>query len=188
MPNTSATGGYLLGVLPDNLVLRRFIGGVIVAVTGLSTGLVRPRWQPNPPAIPTADIGWCAFGVTQSAPDASAVVQLNEDGDAGILTRQEEVSVLASFYGPNASGYSELLRDGLELSQNREAMFLNGMGLKEVGPSAHVPELINEIWFDRVDLPLIIRREIRRNYSLLSFLQANAPGSFIRTETLEIPL
>lgn len=188
MPNTSETGGYLLGALPDNIVLRRFIGGVIGAVTGLVGDLVRPRWQPNPPATPNQDVDWCAFGITQSTPDASAFVGLDDTGEVGKFIRHEEVEILASFYGPNASGYSEVLRDGLELSQNREAMFLNGMGLKGCGPSAHVPEIVNQLWVDRVDLPFTIRREIRRDYSLLSFLQANAAGSFIRTETLQVPL
>lgn len=188
MPNTSASGGYLLGVLPDNLAVRRFIGGMIAAITGLNTTLVRPRWQPNPPALPSQDVDWCAFGVVSSTPDASAFVALNALGTAGSIARHEEMEILGSFYGPNALGYAELLRDGLELSQNREALFVNGMGLKGCGPSAHVPELVNELWVDRVDLPFTIRREIRRDYSLLSLLQANAPGSFIRTETLEIPL
>jgi len=168
--NTSATGGYLLGALPPINGLRNFIHDLIVGVSGIDAKLVRPRWQPNPPTIPTQTTDWCAFGVVKQIPDNSGYISA---GDLmAELKRHELVEVLCSFYGPSCLGYAGLFRDGLEISQNREALFLADMGLAFYGDTIHTPELINEIWYDRADFSFTLRREIKTEYAILSLLKA----------------
>lgn len=183
MPNTSATGGYLV---PDNVVpapleddvLDNFLHDVIVGITALDPTLVRPRWQPEVPDLPARNVNWCAFGINNRTADTFdySVHQgaIPDASGSDLLQRHEQLYLLCSFYGPNCQAFGAQLRDGLGVAQNREQLYLAGMGLVSVGDLTKAPELIKNVWLQRADLPLIIRREIRREYPVLNLVSAQA--------------
>lgn len=175
MPNTSATGGYLRqtsGTI-DNLDFRRFIGLMLVNISGFAPELVRPAWQQNPSPIPNIDIDWMAFGQTTRRTDYDAYQSEKADGTLTVQTRNEEVDFLLTFYGPNCIGKASELRDAADITQNQESLYLAGMAIINFSDITHAPELVNERWFDRCDMTMTIRREIRREYRILTFASAD---------------
>jgi hypothetical protein len=174
VPNTSATGGYLTGniaALPAGLTIERFLHGVIMGITGLTAANVRPRWQENPPKQPDINTNWCGFGITIHEGDANAYFL--QDDDSANLKRHEKIELLCSFYGSAASTNAQALRDGLQLSQNREQLFLAGLGYSSAESIQHVPELVNERWVNRSDITIYFMREIIRTYAILPLLDAD---------------
>lgn len=179
MPNTSATGGYLdPAVSPAPLEgqdLNRFLQQVVVGVTGLDGTLVRPRWQTVPSNIPQEATAWAAVGVLDRPSDTFPFVGHDVDGEGtDLLIRNETLSVQVSFYDTGTNGQADkfcaLFRDGLSIAQNREVLLLGGMVLNSVGTPQPVPSLMKQRWLYRVDLPIIIIREIRRVYPVLNLL------------------
>lgn len=174
---TSAVAGYLTPVAPFpkyDQAFDDFFHDVIAGVTGLDNKLVRPRWQKNPPSIPDFDANWCGFGCGETRADTFAYEAV------GQVIRHEEVDILCSFYGPNADGYAALLRDGLALSQNRFALDANAVGLIEaIGPRSF-GEQVKEQWITRADLVVRVRRQIGRQYEILSVVSAHGD---IHTDT-----
>jgi hypothetical protein len=98
---------------------------------------------------------------------------------ADILYRNEELDVLCSFYGLSATRYASRLRDGWQIAQNREALQLAGAGFIAAGEMTTVPDLVNNIWVYRVDLPLSFRRAILRAYPVLDITSADAKSELI---------
>lgn len=88
------------------------------------------------------------------------------------MFRAEDIELLASLYGPQADDNALLLHDGLMLRQNREILTIYDMALIEVGDALRVPELINSQWYDRVDLPIHLRRSVHRDYPIRTIIQA----------------
>lgn len=174
MPNNSATGGYLLPTtqgLPGGLTLDQFIQTVIVGISNFAGTLVRPTWQQNSPPTPDIGVDWIAYGITQVPPNAYAYTDLDESGNFNIQ-RHEGLEVRCFIYGPNAMDNMTELRDGFQIQQNLEALTIAKMGFTETLPAIHAPELINEQWFDRYDLSIILTRLIQRTYPVLSFVSA----------------
>ena len=184
MTNTSATGGYLI---PDGAIappleddaLDNFLHDFFQGVAGFSDGsLVRPRWLPETPDLPDSSVDWFAFGVTKRPGDPFPAVMHDGTKNAGagadILTRNELLDILLSFYGPNCQGYGSLVRDGLMIGQNLETLFLAGMAMVEAKDLTKNPEIVKNKWLSRVDLPVVIRREVRREYPVLNLLSAQA--------------
>jgi len=178
MTNTSATGGPLAPSAPpapqplEGQALLDFLQGLFVGILGIDGKLVRPRWQPEPPNIPTEGNAWIAFGVTARPSDTYPFIgQLSGVDDANQLQRHEQLTILLSLYdlgsGGQADALAALLRDGLAVPQNRELLQLNLMGLTEVGEPIAVPSLLKERWLYRVDMTVVIAREILRNYPVL---------------------
>lgn len=171
--NTSATGGFLLptSTAPaEDQALEDFIHDLIVGVTGIDATLVRPRWQPTPPKQPSANTDWCAFGVTETDADeyASRVHDPAADSGNGVdnVHRHSTVSILASFYGPNGQGNASLLRDGLQVPQNRETLYGASMGFLEASRIIVAPALINAQWVRRFDITVLLRREVVRTFAV----------------------
>ena len=180
--NTSATGGYLAPLVAspplEDSDLDGILQGIIVGIVGLNGTLVRPRWQPIDPKQPPQSTDWCAIGVTDSEPDANAaVVHFSGTGVDDLtaydqLQRHEILTVLASFYGPNSQSNAATLREGFQISQNRETLFLNGMGYVDCDRTVNAAELINNIWTRRRDVAFRIRRIIVRTYPVLNIREA----------------
>lgn len=180
MANSSATGGYLapavvsppLQDLDLDLVFQAYVKGI----TGLPGALVRPRWQPTVPQTPEVNVDWCAVGVTPRTRSLDyPAIQHGQSGDGrDRLTRHQELEVLATFYGPNAMRYADLLRDGAYIPQNSEQINLQGISFVEAVDAIAAPELVNERWLKRYDLPMRFRRVIRRDYAVLNLLGADA--------------
>jgi hypothetical protein len=139
--------------------IENLVHGLISGLTGIPGPLVRPRWQPDPPAQPENTVNWCAFGIMQR--DMHNFPQLVHDpsGDGrGELHAHETLRCLASFYGPDAEDNALALRNGLHIGQNREPLYLAGMAFVEAGPLLYLPEIKNTAWRARCDLPLVFRR------------------------------
>ncbi len=175
--NTSATGGYL-SPQPEtdpaeDVALEDQLQAIVAGITGIPGHLVRPRWQPVPPKQPSVDTDWCAIGIVRITPDDNAVIAHQPAGEGtDALQRHETIEVLASFYGPGGYRGAARLRDGFPVAQNREAMFLIGMGFIDTDAIVSAPDLVNQQWLRRADLAFRLRRRIDRTYPVLHLLSA----------------
>jgi hypothetical protein len=155
------------------LDLLVFLQSWIVPISGLPGDLVRPRWQPEPANIPSAGTAWMAMGVTpERSADTFPFVEESADGLTSRLQRQEELPILCSFYDLGSTGDADrlasLLRDNLAIRQNSEPLRAGGFALAYVGSLTPVPSLLSTRWLYRIDLPVVVRRQIDRDYSVLS--------------------
>lgn len=195
--NSSATGGYLQPFptpstpLPGLLTLNQFIQMVLVGISSLPGPLVRPAWQPKPPKQPDIETNWLAFGIKEVEPDGADNAYVGYDNSSPpipITQRQQIMEVELSVYGPAALENTELIRDGFQLTQNLEGLKSANMGYAYSGKAVHMPDLINERWFNRMVMSIFLRRQVQRNYPILTILSANGtiyfntPGSSVITE------
>jgi hypothetical protein len=173
----SSTGGYLSpAASPAPLeggALNIVIQQAIVGVTGLAGNYVRPSFQAEPPDSPDAGQAWCAFRYRTRPSDVfPAIVHQSAGNGQDQLQRHEAIDVLATFYDQGTTGQADanaaLLRDGLAIAQNREALLSNGLVLVSVGELIAVPVLLKQRWMYRVDLPFVLRRVIARDYAVLN--------------------
>lgn len=175
MPANSSTGGYLAptnALPPEDDAFDAVIQALVVGITAIPGNLVRPRWQPVALAQPEANINWCAVGVTEEDPQEGRPAITHDGAASGglgadTLQVNDEVEILASFYGPNARQFANLFRDGLMLPQNREALEFPPPGgnaqqiyriIQIPSPARFVPELVNQKTVRRVDVSFRIRR------------------------------
>jgi hypothetical protein len=179
MANTSASGGYLTPAgtpTPADEALEDILQPMVVGITGLPGKMVRPRWQPGNPKQPEPDVNWCAIGVMHTKQDANPAIEHDGAGDgADQYQRHQDVILLATFYGPNAQAYGQLLSDGMYVPQNGEALRALNMAFVEVGDLIAAPDLINQQWVRRYDLRIRLRRKIERTYPVLNILSADTP-------------
>ena len=178
MPNNSATGGYISPVAPSSALfddaLDALLQGAVVGITGLAGSLVRPRWQAVVPKQPEPSVDWCAIGVTDFTPmDYPAEIHDGTGNGSDTQQQWEEFSVLASFYGPNGSANASLLRRGLYVAQNREALQAQGIDLVEAGKVITAPDLVNQQWVKRHDITIRLRRVVASTYPVLNILSAD---------------
>lgn len=176
MANTSATGGYLSPTsvapthdLPLDVQLQR----VVVGITGIDGSLVRPRWQETPPQQPARDVNWCAIGIIRIGAAYGHSITHFPDGEGyDEAETYEDLELLASFYGPGCAGMATLLRDGLWIPQNREAMRADGMALTDARDVTLLGEAVGPEWRRRADLPIFLTRVVARSYPILNLLSA----------------
>jgi len=183
----SSTGGYLVPT-ETAFNVEHFFHDLIMNLTGLNKLLVRPRWQPNAPVMPSSNTDWCAFGVTELESDDTAYLNNNAVNTADIV-RHEKYSVLCSFYGTNARDYVRKMRDSLEVGQNREVLFLNNFGYITCTPATHAPELINDLWNDRYDIEFQFARQIGIHYNIKDIAYAGVypiMDGLINTDTITV--
>jgi hypothetical protein len=184
--NTSASGGFLSpGVSPatqEDPALTIFLQKIVVGITGLTDTLVRRRWLPTPPNQPAADVDWCAIGIqTRRAEGGTPYVGHDPaDGGSDVLSRNEVLEILATFYGPNSAALADRLTDGLWIAQNRETLLLNECGLVDVDDVTTLSELVNNQWILRNDLVFTIRRRRLRRFQVLNL---EAAPVIITTDT-----
>lgn len=142
---------------PGHEATEDVLHDLVVGLTGLPGDLVRPRWQPRPPQTPSPDTSWCALGVTGRDSPGSQL-RSTADGEGWAVETHETLDVLISFYGPQASALALAVREGLRVPLNRETLRAANMALVRAGQMANAPELVNNAWLRRVDLPLTFRR------------------------------
>lgn len=170
MANTSATGGYLTpggGALPRDEELEDALQAHVVGITGLPGAMVRPRWQSTVPEMPEPDQNWAAIGVKLSRADAGPALEQQDENTRYI--RHETMDVLVTFYGPSGFEYAELFRDGLAIPQNNQPLFAIKAKLIGHGDILNIPELVNQQFIRRYDLPFTIRRKVERTYQIKPF-------------------
>ena len=188
MANTSATGGYLTPnptpVVTEDQALRQLIHGVIQGVTGLAADRVRQAWQSTPAPVLPLETNWGAFAIMVQRGDFDPYTIENDIGTFESMTRNEEVEILCTFYGPNCQANASYLRDGMAISQNNDVLFSVGAAVVGFGDIIHAPELVNDRFVDRADITMTLRRQIVRSYPILSFLAAQGT---IYSETLSEP-
>lgn len=155
----------------EDLDLEKLFQSAVAGITGLPGDLVRPRFQVVPPAQPAPDVNWCAIGdVTDTSDDAPYFDWIAQDpsnpSDPGAMRfiDHERLSILASFYGPQGKAYAKRLRDGIKVPQNMESLEANEIYFQEAQEIRRAPELFNQQWIQRYDLPLLFRRKITRIY------------------------
>lgn len=195
MATSSATGGYLqpsAEVPPSSdLDLDVELQRVVVGITALAGNLVRPRWQPGNPRHPEPGTNWCAIGTARIRADAGPAIQHQPAGEGSdSYTRHEELEVLTTFYGPNGQRNALRMRDGLAMPQNTEGLAAIGIRFVETGDIVAVPELLNQQWVRRYDLPIRLRRVVRRTYPVLNVLAAQIDiddDSGHVNETIQVP-
>lgn len=178
MANTSATGGYLTPAgtpaPPEDDQLEDILQAMVVGISGLPGPMVRPRWQTKPPKQPEPDVNWCAVGVHETKTIANPAID-HDGSDDGHDQYQmhEELQVLCTFYGPQAQAYASILRDGIFITQNSEAIKAQRMAFYGASDIRPVPELVNQQWVRRYDLFIQMRRQVVRVYPVLNILSAD---------------
>lgn len=173
--NNSSTGGYAQPTYtqgnPKGLSLTQFIQSVLVGVSNIPGILVRPKWQVEEPEQPDIKTNWLAFGIASSDPSFNAYIAMNPDNTTQ-LQRQDQIEVQVSIYGPDALDIVGLITDGFQIPQNQSGLLSANMGLVEVTKALHIPELINERFFNRYELTVVFNRQVQRLYPILNFLSA----------------
>lgn len=180
MTNNSSTGGYLAPSGPpaplEDQALLDFLQAVFVGISGLPGTLVRPRWQTVAPNQPAIDVNWLAFGIQSRPADTYAFEIHNPAASNGegadIMSRNERLDILCSFYGPSADSVAARVRDGFSVPQNRDALLLAGMAFVGCGDIGAAPALINQQWYQRVDMMVSVRRAVTRIYPVLHITAA----------------
>jgi hypothetical protein len=200
MANDSSTGGYVVpnpsppSPAPlEGRALLTFLQGWIVGVTGLPGKMVRPRWQIEPPNIPTNGTIWAALGISNRKADTFAYIAHDPVGPTGDgadnLQRHEELTLDVDFYDDGVTGladlYAAVLRDGAAIGQNREPLFAAGFGLVEVTDIVSLPSLLKEQWLYRASTSVVLRRQVDRSYPILNV--ESAAGDIIDEATVTVP-
>lgn len=177
MANDSSTGGYLVpapsGAPPYGDPLENILQGVVAGITGIDPSLIRPRWQPEPPNMPSFSTNWVAFGIVRFKRDTFVYEQHEALGQGdSYVERDEQCFVLHSFYGPNCHEICMQYADGVMLAQNREVLITNNINLVEVQEPVNLPQLLKEKWVKRIDLTVVFRRRVHRTFPILNVQSA----------------
>jgi len=162
----------------------------IVNVSGLTSDLVRPRFQPEPAAHPAHTVNWVAFGISTYDDDVFPAITHDPLANGGIgadtVERDELITVNLSFYGPNNAQYLAQYREGIMIEQNRWDIAAAGVALVSVGQVINLPALLKDKWVKRLDTKVIFRRRVSRVYNVPSLLGGNVTLNNERTVTTVI--
>lgn len=175
----SSTAGYLQPIVVTDINdadLDDFLQGLVAGITGLDGELVRPRYQEEPPTIPAFGITWAAVGEQRRTADLFALDFSSNREFQGLNDskyRNEILEILCSFYGPKAQQYAEVLSIGFQVDQNREQMQLNGFAFIEASDFVRVPELIQNKWVNRIDVPFRLRRAQEYTFGVLDLVASD---------------
>lgn len=176
--NSSTEPGWLTPVSGDpdyDEALDRLLSQWVRNVSGLPTGMVRPRWQKDQPPLLPVETNWCAFGVTGLPIDNSPAF-INQTEEGAQLWRHETFECMASFYGPAGMTFASRFRDGISVAQNNAELNQSDLSLVDYGDIVPFPELINQQWVRRYDMKVRLRRKVVREYNILAL--QDAPVSF----------
>lgn len=170
-------------VLTDT-ALTDVIQETVVGITGLPGINVRPGDQLTPANLPDFTVNWASLQINTADADAFAFIRQVSDTEIE-LERDQEIKLLASFYGPLASSYCGIFKDGLQIEQNRFALGREGIKLVNTARERYLPSLVKEVYQQRFDLPVVLRRRIRRVYLSASI---NSAGLGLDNEYYVTPI
>jgi hypothetical protein len=154
----------------DDKELDRIFHTLLVGLTSLDVKLVRPRWEIDLTNIPPLGTNWLAHGIYKRKDDVLYDKDLT--GSVYSVSRNQELTILLSFYGLNAYSNHSKVRDGLAIDLNRQYLVTNGMNLVKVGEPMNRNEKINTNWVKRVDCELLLTRRLVSTYQINSILTA----------------
>ena len=194
MSNTSATGGYLgESSAPLSITaLEDAWHDIIVGITGIDNTLVRPSRQVDPVKQPAHGVDWCAFEITRVRSDPWPDVRHVSDSQGhDVVTDHDVYRLGAVFYGPGSDINAGLLRRGICVWQNREALRAESIAVQSVGDPVSVPELDSMSWRQRVDLDIVFIVESVGSYAVLNLLRSTGPikgddGTAVTFDTEEV--
>lgn len=173
-PNSSVVG-FLGGAstIPTDQELEDLINPTLAGITGLDKNKqIRPRFSVDPPTVPDRSVNWVAFGINRVVSPSQASV-FQKDANSAVVIRYQEIELLLSWYGPKASHYAELFRDGILIGQNRDLLAASDLGVVDVGEARKVPELFKEKYLTRYDMLWTLRRRTERTYSVKDLASVN---------------
>jgi hypothetical protein len=196
-PNNTSSGGFLkpnpqpptLVTTPPNLTFTEFLQNLLMNLSGFPGPFVRPEWQQKPPKQPEVNQNWLAFGLDGVNPDFNAYVGYDKNHNP-FMQRNEFFGLVLSIYGPNSYDNYGLIRDGFQLTQNLTTLKAANIGFAYDSQALHVPELINEIWYDKWRVTFYMRRQLQRLYPILTFLTASGTiyANNQSTDTVTLPI
>jgi hypothetical protein len=173
----SSQAGYLapLGTAPPyDTSLEDIFQAHCAGLTGLDGKWIRPRWQPNPPNQPPINQDWVALGVTLLKADWDSYQTHDPNGNGqNVVSRSEVLQVNYSFYGPNCNGLAAMLRDGMSVTQNRDALTAVNIKFTEWLEPVTLPVLLKDVWNRRIDIKGIFTRRVTRRYAILNLVAAS---------------
>lgn len=146
---------------------------VIVGIMGLPGNLVRPRWQPEPPNPPGADIDWVAFGLSALAPQWDAYTHFDTADQTYYVEGSQHLECLLSFYGPDHGHHRGEFLDGLQLTENRQQLADNKIAFMSFAPPVQIPALFKNQYRLRSDVKVYFNRWVKRPYPIGYFTSAS---------------
>ncbi len=176
MATNSGTAGYLAPSSAQPLngdALDDLFQGVLAGITGIDGNYIRPRWQPEPPIQPDFNVDWIAFGVAITKDDTFPYIGHDGVNDVDIVERDQTLTILHSFYGPNGMNFAGMYNTGIQVEQNRDALTAVGIKLVECQEVTTLPALLKEKWVKRYDCRTVFRRRIKWIYPILTVVAGN---------------
>jgi hypothetical protein len=156
----------------DKTALEMVFHALIVSLTGLPGALVRPmRQAEGGPSVPEKSVTWAAFGFTGFS--SQGFPSLTQAGEKSRLDTYRDLTLLVSFYGPEAQDLARLCDDGLYTSAHRAVLRQNGLAFVRREGLVLMPEPSPAGWLERADLLLQFTLHSRREYDQPSLLSAD---------------
>lgn len=98
------------------------------------------------------------------------------------MIRNQILEVKISFYGPKSRSIQGLFRDGVNVTQNRDILSLNGFAIVSLSEPRNISFQLNGQWVRRIDQFIRFRRVIKTTYPIETLLSGKA-GLYLDTET-----
>lgn len=176
MPD-STTLGYITPSTEDSTdrPLEDIFQAAIKGITGIPGKYVRPQAPDVIANLPEVNVDWVSFRVSVTEFDFDAHQQhqpalLTTGGN--VVSRDERLDLVMSFYGPLAHRYVNRMVNGLAIDQNRWVLMDSGIKLIGIGQPVNLPSLLKEKWERRLDLTTTFSRRLHTNYPVRTVVEA----------------
>ena len=187
MPIVQSPNSSVLGFIQpsstdalDDQALDRVLHDFYMGLTAIDATLIRPRWTIEPANMPDINTNWIAQGITERRDDHNASQEFI-DGVGMKVIHNQEFDNLVSFYGPAAYRMQAMVRDGIQLFQNRDYLHDNALNIISVGNARNVAFQVNGKWYMKVDCNIQYRRTITTIYPILSLTSAVQHEQYVGT-------